>query len=57
MDSEIVAAAILAAGFANAQRQPLNTGRLDDSIREKFLEYLAFVREQTAVRKKGKRKA
>jgi len=48
MNSEIIAAAILAAAFAQAQRQPLTLGVLDNSIREKFVEYLAFVREQTA---------
>ena len=52
MDSEIIAAAILTAGFTAAVRQPLSTGRMDDSIREKFVEYLAFVREQTAAGKK-----
>ncbi len=48
MNSEVIAAAILAAGYAQAQRQPLTLGVLDNSIREKFVEYLAFVHEQTA---------
>ncbi len=61
MDSEIVAAAILAAGFAIAQRSPLNSGRLEDCVREKFIEYFDFVRNETAraanKAKKRKRKA
>ncbi len=58
MDSDVIAAAIMAAGFVNALRQPLNAGQLDTNVREKFVEYLAFVREQKAAaqgkaRKKG----
>lgn len=56
MDIEILAAAILTAGFAVAERQPLNSGRLDEGIREKFVEYLAFIREQAAAGKKSKKK-
>ena len=56
MDTEILAAAILAAGFTIAQRQPLNTGRLDDTIREKFIEYYVFVRQETANARKKKKK-
>ena len=58
MDTEIVAAAILSAGFVVADRAPLHSGRLDDNIREKFIQYLAFIREQTAGagRKKKKKK-
>lgn len=48
MNSDVIAAAILAGAYAQAQRQPLTLGVLDSSIREKFVEYLAFVREQTA---------
>ncbi len=52
MDSETITAAILTAGFVVASRQALNTGRLDEDIREKFIEYLAFVRELEAAAKK-----
>ncbi len=47
-NTEILAAAILTAAFVGAERQPLHSGRLDESLREKFLEYLLFVREHTA---------
>ncbi len=60
MNSDLIAAAILTAAFAQAQRQSLTLGVLDDSIREKFLEYLAFVRKQQKQPKaarKPKRKA
>lgn len=46
MNNDIIAAAILTAGFIGAQRQAISGGRVDDSIREKFVEFLAFVREQ-----------
>lgn len=52
MGNDVIAAAIMAAGFVNAQRQALSGGRLDDNMREKFVEYLAFVREQAAPQKK-----
>lgn len=52
MDSELITAAILTAGFVVASRQALHTGRLDEDVREKFKEYLAFVRELGAVAKK-----
>jgi hypothetical protein len=48
MDHDKVAAAILAAGFATAQRQPLSGGLLEDSLKEKYVEFLAFIREQDA---------
>jgi hypothetical protein len=54
LDTIATAAAIMAAGFVNAQRQALNAGRLDDSIREKFLEYYAFIQQNTAPPKKRK---
>jgi hypothetical protein len=47
-DSEMIAAAILAAGFAAAQRQSITSGRLEDALREKYIEFLAFVREQNS---------
>ncbi|MCX6617065.1 MAG: hypothetical protein NTZ98_13330 [Acidobacteria bacterium] len=52
MDSTMIAAAIMAAGFVNAQRQALNAGRLDDSLREKFVEYYQFIQQQTPPPKK-----
>jgi hypothetical protein len=48
MNSDAIAAAILTAAYAQAQRQPITLGVLDNSIREKFAEYLIFVREHTA---------
>jgi hypothetical protein len=48
----MIAAAIMAAGFVNAQRQALNAGRLDDSLREKFVEYYQFIQQQTPPPKK-----
>lgn len=50
----MIAAAIMAAGFVNAQRQALNAGRLDDSMREKFVEYYQFIQQQTPPPKKKK---
>jgi hypothetical protein len=50
----MIAAAIMAAGFVNAQRQALNAGRLDDSLREKFVEYYQFIQQQTTPPKKKK---
>lgn len=55
MDTEILAAAILTAGFVNAERAALHSGRLDDNIREKFVEYLAFVHKQAAAVRSGKK--
>lgn len=46
-DSQVVAAAILAAGFAAAQRQQLHSGKVEDTIREKFVEFYTFVREHS----------
>jgi len=57
MQSDVIAAAILAAAYAQAQRQPLTLGVLDSSIREKFVEYLAFVRERSAPPRAKKAKA
>ena len=54
MDTELIAAAILTNAFTNSQRQALSSGRVDESIREKFVEFLAFIREQTAAGKKKK---
>ncbi|GEM_PF-4605189 len=48
MDNEKIAAAILAAGFAAGQRQPLSGGVLEDSLKEKYVEFLAFIRAQDA---------
>ncbi len=48
---------ILTAGFVAADRQPLHSGRLDENVREKFVEYYAFLRRQTAGAKKKKRKS
>ncbi len=45
MDNDVIAAAILTAAFVSSQRVPISSGRVDDSVREKFLEYLDFVRE------------
>jgi hypothetical protein len=47
-DSEMIAAAILAAGFTAAQRQSISSGRTEDALREKYIEFLAFVREQNS---------
>ena len=46
MDDEKIAAAILAAGFAGAQRVALSGGVLEDTLKEKYVEFLAFIREQ-----------
>jgi len=48
MDYDLIAAAVLTAAFVNSQRQALSSGRVDDAIREKFIEYLEFVRAQRA---------
>ncbi len=50
MDSDKIAAAILAAGFAVSQRQALSGGRIEDTLREKYIEFLGFVREQDAAK-------
>jgi hypothetical protein len=47
-DAEKIAAAILAAGFAGAQRVALSGGVLEDTLREKYVEFLAFIRQQKA---------
>ena len=56
MNSEAIAAAILAAGFAAGERQALHSGHLDENIREKFTEYYAFVCAHTARAKSEKKK-
>ena len=56
MNSEVIAAAILAAAFAIGERQALHSGRLDQDIREKFTEYYAFVCAHTARAKSEKKK-
>ena len=48
MDDEKIAAAILAAGFAGAQRVALSGGVLEDTLKEKYVEFLAFIRQQEA---------
>ena len=50
-----ITAAILAAGFAAAagQRQAISSGRIEDSLKEKYIEFLAFVREQNAAERKS----
>jgi hypothetical protein len=45
IDAEMIAAAILAAGFAAGQRQPLSGGVLEDNLKEKYVEFLSFVRK------------
>jgi hypothetical protein len=46
MDNEMIAAAILAAGFVSAQRVALSGGVLEDTLKEKYVEFLAFIRER-----------
>ena len=48
VNNDLVAAAILTAAFISAQRVPISSGRVDDSVREKFQEYLDFVREHAS---------
>jgi hypothetical protein len=48
MDNDMIAAAILAAGFAGAQRVALSGGVLEDTLKEKYVEFLAFIRERKA---------
>ncbi len=43
MDSEMIAAAILTAAYVAAQRQALTSGVVDSAVKEKYVEYLAFV--------------
>jgi hypothetical protein len=50
MDDEKIAAAILAAGFAGAQRVALSGGVLEDTLKEKYVEFLAFIREHEAAK-------
>jgi hypothetical protein len=42
-DTDVIAAAILAAGFAGAQRVALSGGVLEDTLKEKYVEFLAFI--------------
>jgi len=44
-DSDMICAAILAGAYVCAQRQTMTSAVLEHSIREKFPEYLQFVRE------------
>ena len=46
MDNDQIAAAILAVGFVAGQRQALSGGVLEHTLEEKYVEFLAFVREQ-----------
>jgi hypothetical protein len=54
-DSEMIAAAILAAGFTAAQRQSISSGRTEDSLREKYIEFLAFIRGHNSAPTKKKK--
>ena len=45
-NNDVVAAAILAAGFTAGQRQALSGGVLEETLKEKYLEFLAFIRER-----------
>jgi hypothetical protein len=47
-DGEMIAAAILAAGFAAAQGRSITSGRAEDSLKEKYTEFLAYVRAQNS---------
>ena len=46
MDSEMITAAILTAAYISVQRQALSGGVVDNSVKEKYREYLAFVRRE-----------
>ena len=48
MDNDQIAAAILAAGFVAGQRNALTGGVLENTLKEKYVEFLAFVQEQNA---------
>ena len=54
MNTEILAAAVLVAGFVGAGRLSLHSGRLDDTLREKFVEYYVFVSEVARVKSEKK---
>ncbi len=49
VDTEMICAAILTGAFICNQRQALTSGVVDNTIREKFPEYLQLVRETAAV--------
>lgn len=51
-DAEMVAAAIMAAGFTVSQRQAITSGRSEDALKEKYVEFLAFIQEQKSGKKK-----
>ena len=53
----MIAAAILASGFVAAQRQPLSGGVLEDSLKEKYVEFLGFIRAQSAAEKAASKPA
>ena len=44
MDSEMIAAAILTAAYISVQRQALSGGVVDTTVKEKYVEYLNFVK-------------
>jgi hypothetical protein len=44
MDSEMITAAILTAAYISVQRQALSGGVVDTSVKDKYVEYLAFVK-------------
>ena len=48
MDNEKIAAAILAAGFVAAQRHALTGGVLEATLKEEYVNFLNFIREQDA---------
>lgn len=48
MDNEMIAAAILTAAYISSQRQALSGGVVDATLREKYVEYLTFVKSKKA---------
>ena len=44
MDSEMITAALLTVAFVSVQRQALTSGMVDTTVKEKYVEYLAFVK-------------
>jgi hypothetical protein len=53
-NNDQITAAILAAGYASAQRQPLSGGVLEETLKEKYLEFLDFLRQQNGKGASGK---
>jgi predicted patatin/cPLA2 family phospholipase len=47
MNSDQIAAAILAAAYVSAQRQALSSGVVEENLRQKYVEFLEFVRAQS----------